>query len=860
MPISATERKSTVDALADISVPYDSSFEIQYSNPFKIGAFKGGGQKAVVYAGMLKYFEEHGVVLSDMQEFVGTSAGGLTVGLLGLGYGSEDIKQLFAEEFNNMLGVHNNFDAVKMAVKGLPDLLSNEHFGLITSDKVIPLLDKKVEAKLGKPNATFRDLADYIKANPDCGLRPFSVLGAEMSSGEVKVFSIETSLDMEIASALYITMACQPIFAPLEYKGLKYGDGGISANNPISVTEKIALDKGFPIESILNARMDDTLTKKQLLGYKTDEDYQNNKPDNFIQYVLGLMNNQSNQDNQHGVVPEHRTIIMDNQGIGTFEVDFTEKMVSVLYDEGYKCAEAWYQNYIEDTVAKIKPHPTTFSKIDSMTKQEAKERASILSDALIKLDKYDINASTMQTFLSKTKVLEEKIENNTIYLFPVEDTFQWIGKDAAGNPIHGQLNQLPCDAETIEYMEQALQAKSVEEEPVSLQADIRETLLNGIIESIENRKRDLAKEISIIQFRRGNLSLKVGAAIRYVDQARQELSDEIAKAFNPENGFLFNNFETDLSKFEEEFSDIKPFTSNEPIENTLEESKDKLIRLMGILENITNTSESLTQTGEFMRYLLQEKIELLKDLENIFTSLEDCQKKGYQEGVEYFQKEAFQKIEQKSSVTNALNESWFEDLKNQLHANQFDQLNRLIKEQIENTSTMQSEIDERINQIKDHRRSSTTLFYDAQKLLNRCEAFPEAQSLKQDIDILRQNLSHYIQTHRSFFNTIINFFCKLLNVKEAHLPTDIYFLRQAKALKNEVDEIRNSINEDNTKSGIIDKRIAFEEKLEEKRSPNTYGFFSNATRHLDQYQQALNTDYVISAEDDQEEAMMVSCQ
>jgi NTE family protein len=161
--------------------------------PYKIGiALSGGGIKGLCHAGVLKALEEHGITPNILS---GVSAGAVVAVLYADGYSPDEIAKLFEDiSFRRMTKIQ------------IPD------GGFFRIDAFHRFLAKNLRAK------TFEELKI-----------PLRVVATDLDKGRSIVFSTGKLLDPIIASC-----SVPVLFSPKMIDGVRYVDGGVFKNFPVS--------------------------------------------------------------------------------------------------------------------------------------------------------------------------------------------------------------------------------------------------------------------------------------------------------------------------------------------------------------------------------------------------------------------------------------------------------------------------------------------------------------------------------------------------------------------------------------------------------------------------------------------------
>lgn len=163
----------------------------------KIGlALSGGGARGFVHVGVLQALTESGIQLHGI---AGTSAGAIIGSLYTAGYSASEIMEIAPEQ-----------SLMKMINLRLPKRGFASH----------RFLRKKLEK--------------YLPGNSFEGLKmPFSVVVANLNSGQPEIFTSGPLIDLVVASC-----SIPILFNPVHIDGKTYVDGGLLMNLPASPLRK----------------------------------------------------------------------------------------------------------------------------------------------------------------------------------------------------------------------------------------------------------------------------------------------------------------------------------------------------------------------------------------------------------------------------------------------------------------------------------------------------------------------------------------------------------------------------------------------------------------------------------------------
>lgn len=330
---------------------------------FRNLVFEGGGVKGIAYVGAMKVLEQRGA-LAHIRRVGGTSAGAINALIYALGFSIAEQKHLlsstdFKKFMDDSLGVIR--DVRRLA----------REFGWHRGDFVATWLGELVERKLGRPDATFRDLVDA--GHPD-----LYVIGTNLSTGWAEVFSAERHGDMPLARAVRISMSIPLFFAAVRHgaRDEVYVDGGVVLNYPVKLFDRekyvdlpdeayAAARTGyynrenarFALEQpgrspyvynrqTLGLRLD---TREEIALFRYDEPPRGRPITKFTDYARALLGALLKvQENQHLHGDDwHRTLYIDTLDVETTDFDLNDEKKRALLESGIACAETYFR-WFED--------------------------------------------------------------------------------------------------------------------------------------------------------------------------------------------------------------------------------------------------------------------------------------------------------------------------------------------------------------------------------------------------------------------------------------------------------------------------------------------------------------------------------
>jgi len=326
--------------------------------------FKGGGVRGVSYLGALKYLYENGLMRS-VRRTAGTSAGAITATVLAFNlesYGSIksisdslDYRKVPAEgnlKIENQELIKVNPRALASLSRGIFKNLQCsvrlvQEKGWYSSEYLYSWIRSVIAGQFTteKEAYTFRDFRDETI---HVGKRPFFDLyltGTDISNRASRIFSFETTPDMEVALAVRISMSIPIFFESIsfQYPGTPgpqyYADGGVLWNYPISMFDDPKY--GGKLSSGVN---DETLG---FFPYASPESTSYKEVKGVIDYVGALFESLLLVQEQlvlYGERNKGRTIFIDDEGVSmtNFNIVSGDEVYEKLFNSGYEAAKAFF--------------------------------------------------------------------------------------------------------------------------------------------------------------------------------------------------------------------------------------------------------------------------------------------------------------------------------------------------------------------------------------------------------------------------------------------------------------------------------------------------------------------------------------
>ncbi|WP_412754942.1 patatin-like phospholipase family protein [Legionella donaldsonii] len=348
--------------------------------PVTILVLRGDGIKGVGYVGALQVLNEKKVI-PNLTTVAGSSAGAITAMLIALGYSQQEIEEeLRTLDFSRFMDHPNTFlNRVTGGVfSGLKGLLGYKH-GFYQGEILRQWLEEKVEAKLGKKNATFQDLQNAIKTNQEeqnlkkkNQFKELIVTGTNLQTEKTDIFSAATTPDLPIAHAVRISSSI-PAFFETVYINKKTGqvehdmtaekakdpnyvpyvDGGLLDNFPIEYLSDERYASLYEINnginpSVLGLRIDSSFETNAIWN-KTSKKSQEWDLWRWLQAVISSPMEDTHKLDKYGF----QIISSNDLNISGTDFALSKEGKERLIQKAKEATAAYYDNYIEGSAYEI---------------------------------------------------------------------------------------------------------------------------------------------------------------------------------------------------------------------------------------------------------------------------------------------------------------------------------------------------------------------------------------------------------------------------------------------------------------------------------------------------------------------------
>ncbi len=311
--------------------------------------FSGGGVLGTAYLGVLQYLYEQGL-MANVRRTAGTSAGAIAACMVGLNlpfeglkaavdtldYRKVPMKEIPAEQAvlpayvqKGLDRVFDDWECVLRLVKNY-GWFSSGYFYRWIQEQIARQFDRRKKA----PPYSF---ADFNDPRLHVDGRPFydvSIIGADISRRNTRVFSFETTPYMEVATAVRISMSIPVFFeaVKLEEDGLKdiYADGGVQRVYPLNLYDGTAAANPFTLG----------------VRFKASEAY--HEIHNLLDFIANLlMSLYRVQEDAYENDPQDiaRSIVIDPGQVSFVDFDIApgDPTYNFLYRAGYDAADSYFR-------------------------------------------------------------------------------------------------------------------------------------------------------------------------------------------------------------------------------------------------------------------------------------------------------------------------------------------------------------------------------------------------------------------------------------------------------------------------------------------------------------------------------------
>ena len=177
----------------------------------------GAQIKGISYIGSLRALSELGL-LENIENICGVSSGSIVALCLFLELTFTNIEKLIFEVVN--------YEHIKSP--GKVDICNlTDNYGFETGYNLMRIIELIIEKKTSCRDCTFAQLAKFF---PN---KKLIIVGTNLTDNSTDYFSIDTTPEMELRTAIRISISVPFIFTKVEYEKSVYVDGGVGCNFPM---------------------------------------------------------------------------------------------------------------------------------------------------------------------------------------------------------------------------------------------------------------------------------------------------------------------------------------------------------------------------------------------------------------------------------------------------------------------------------------------------------------------------------------------------------------------------------------------------------------------------------------------------
>jgi predicted acylesterase/phospholipase RssA len=251
----------------------------------------GGGTKGMAHVGALRALEQLGM-LQSVRRFVGTSAGSIIAGLLGIGYTVNELYDLMMKlDFER-------FQDVKPA-----DLFTN--LGMDSGERLSLALREMISQKKCSPEITLLEIHKRFGIS-------LHFTTACLNTCRLHVLNYLSEPELPLWKAIRMSTSIPGLFVPVSHRGYMYVDGGCIDNFPMSL---------FPSPRTLGIMLTPVRKPKPVINIE-----------DMLQQLMVMMLNNTSRSSEY--YPDTTVeLMLPDISIANFKLN--QQMKRQLYDIGF---------------------------------------------------------------------------------------------------------------------------------------------------------------------------------------------------------------------------------------------------------------------------------------------------------------------------------------------------------------------------------------------------------------------------------------------------------------------------------------------------------------------------------------------
>lgn len=370
--------------------------------PIENLAFEGGGVKGLVYVGALQELQKHHI-LKTVKRVGGSSAGGITAMLVGLGCSVKEItEEMNGMDFTKFQDAGKEFWRKVPKVMGLQEaaetcekiltIIRSKKKGYYKGEAFLQWAEAKIAEKLGNPNATFADLKIAMDADKEgkLGLKDamFTATNISGNGPALQIFDSDHTPNVRIADAVRATMSFPLAFEPyeIEINGIKsiFIDGGLINNFP---TDHYDDERFLPPGEHLNAvginertlglRVD---REDEIALYKWSGREKEGRDVSSLSGYAGGVKDALLSDRAKVRKAGFGIIQINDCDVKTLKFELEPKEKEALVKSGVDCTRVYCEQYRKGAIHKIKVHKTLRGFYESKTQSELQTLKKVIQE------------------------------------------------------------------------------------------------------------------------------------------------------------------------------------------------------------------------------------------------------------------------------------------------------------------------------------------------------------------------------------------------------------------------------------------------------------------------------------------------
>lgn len=323
--------------------------------------FEGGGVLGIAYLGVLDFLFQYGI-LQQVNRVAGTSAGAITACITSFNLPFPELKQITDSLDYRKIpekGEHPDLKSIPDAIKKELEKIFGDidaiyrlitDYGWFSSQYFYHWMQEQIAYQFDKskklPPYTFSDFKNPGIHKGNRSFLDLYVIGTDISNKVSRVFSYETTPNMEVAEAVRISMSIPLFFEAIKINSdeminhplpIIFSDGGVMRNYPINIFDLKNLQDQF--WHGVNA---------QTLGARFKSDVKYTEITSFLGFITNLILSflQVQQDvyrNNPLDAARSIEIYTNDISIVDFNITANDPTYHFLYRQGYMAANHFFK-------------------------------------------------------------------------------------------------------------------------------------------------------------------------------------------------------------------------------------------------------------------------------------------------------------------------------------------------------------------------------------------------------------------------------------------------------------------------------------------------------------------------------------